>query len=106
MEVQRGVGDVVEAVGGGGQSRAGFYHQTHSTSRQATANHRVLECGGAVHAQPGEQVLQPHPHPHTEPRTEACTGRRQARARRLSPVLRAQRRGSGLTWGSQDAGWV
>lgn len=27
MEVQRGVGHVVEAVGGGGQSRAGFHHQ-------------------------------------------------------------------------------
>lgn len=106
MEVQRGVGDVVEAVGGGGQSRAGLYHQTHSSSRQATANQRVLECGGAVHVEPRKQALQPHPHPHTESSTEACTSYRQARAQRLSPVLCAQRRGPGLTRGSQDTCWV
>lgn len=106
MEVQRGLGDMVEAVGGRGHSRARFYHQTHSTSCQAATNHRVVERGGAIHAEPREQTLQPHPHPRTVPCAKDRTTRRRARAQWLGPVVRAQRRGPGLTWGSQDACWV
>ena len=104
MEVERGVGDVVEAVGGGGQGGAGFDHQTHGAARQAAARRRVLERRRAVHVQPGEQVLQPHPP--AEPRAEPPRRHWQTRAQRLHPVLRAQRGGAGLTWGGQDTGRV
>lgn len=86
MEVQRRVGDMVEAVGGRGQSRTGFYHQTCSTSDHFTTNHRVLErC--AIHFESREKVLQLDPDPHTETFTEASTAEGMTRAQGLSPVL-------------------
>jgi len=85
---------VVEAVGGGGQSRTGLHHQTHGTRKP----------GRAVHGEPREQLLQPHPHP--EPRTEARCACRKTPTQRLSPVVRAQRRGPGLAWGGEDTGRV
>lgn len=106
MEVERGLGDMVETVGGGGQSGAGVYHETHSSSCKATETCRVIEGRGAVHVQPWEKALQSHPHPNTEPRIQACTSGRQTRAQWLSPVPRAERRWPGFAWGVEDACWV
>lgn len=108
MEVDWGVGHVVDAVGGGGQGGAGLHHQT---SGQTTTRRCLLDHGGSVHVQRREQGL--HPHSHLDPRAWAepwtrtssgCRSRStgQPGTRGFSPVLRAQRVGPRFARGGED----